>query len=712
MKRDGTLFVIFLFLSFAGLYGATRCPGVHLGDSGELIAAAIRLDIAHPPGYPLYTVVARLFAASSPASPASAVNLLSALAGAAAVPLFYRVARRQGGSGPALAGALLLGLSPLLWSQAATAEVYTLHLAFFLAALLLIFRAADGGNLAAAGYFTGLAVAAHPLGAGLLPLLLLAPFAREERGRGECREIATACLLALTAVTIFLYLPIRSASNPPVDWGDPETVRSFFAHILRADYEGVPGTDFSPGLMVRRVDAGIRMLIGTNVPLAVLPLIPLGLLAILVRRPRGALLPATGFLLYGPLFLALHPFPLAPDRVEENQVFLLPLLVFLLLFLAAAAGAIVSLFQGKGGRTGRIAVTAALLGVVLFRFPGALAENRYDRTFLPEAYAREMLRSLPGGATLVVAGDDLLFPLLYLRAAEDLRPDVRIVNPEGTVFGGPVPPPGGAPRYFSRPVPGAIPSGLLFRDGAAPPLPPPDDLPFLPVGEKTVLASAPLRVFWTNALETRALSSEEPERAARFRLAALRLSGGDAPPPGEAGLRYAAASLLVDRGRYEESEGLLLALVLDSPDEPLPRLLLSELLLRKGDRERAGALVVTGEGASSSSLARSAAIVRYIGDEGRAADLARRAIGKDRSATTAYDLLQKMAAEGGRWEEAAVWGERLLECEPASIETRRLTARAWRNSGDRRSAERHYRRLLDIAPDDPAAEEARALLRS
>ena len=44
------------------LYLITACPTVYFGDSGELIAAAESLGVAHPPGYPLYTLLGRLFA--------------------------------------------------------------------------------------------------------------------------------------------------------------------------------------------------------------------------------------------------------------------------------------------------------------------------------------------------------------------------------------------------------------------------------------------------------------------------------------------------------------------------------------------------------------------------------------------------------------------------------------------------------------------------
>src|SRR5437867_12522830 len=47
-------------VSFA-VYLATLSPTVQGGDSGEFISVAYRLGIAHPPGFPLYTMLAKLF---------------------------------------------------------------------------------------------------------------------------------------------------------------------------------------------------------------------------------------------------------------------------------------------------------------------------------------------------------------------------------------------------------------------------------------------------------------------------------------------------------------------------------------------------------------------------------------------------------------------------------------------------------------------------
>lgn len=49
------------FIIPLAVYSATLAPTVTFGDSGELISAAYSLGISHPPGSPLWTILAHLF---------------------------------------------------------------------------------------------------------------------------------------------------------------------------------------------------------------------------------------------------------------------------------------------------------------------------------------------------------------------------------------------------------------------------------------------------------------------------------------------------------------------------------------------------------------------------------------------------------------------------------------------------------------------------
>ncbi|CAL8300249.1 unnamed protein product [Boreogadus saida] len=69
----------------AALYVPTVQRTVPGGDSGELITAACELGVAHPPGYPTFTLLARLAMGILPSlSPAHSVSLMCGLLGALA----------------------------------------------------------------------------------------------------------------------------------------------------------------------------------------------------------------------------------------------------------------------------------------------------------------------------------------------------------------------------------------------------------------------------------------------------------------------------------------------------------------------------------------------------------------------------------------------------------------------------------------------------
>ena len=77
-----------VFLAATCSYALTCSPSVNGGDSGELMNAIATLGIAHPPGYPLYTMLAHLFAKLLPfGGLAFRINLFSGLCNAAAAAL-------------------------------------------------------------------------------------------------------------------------------------------------------------------------------------------------------------------------------------------------------------------------------------------------------------------------------------------------------------------------------------------------------------------------------------------------------------------------------------------------------------------------------------------------------------------------------------------------------------------------------------------------
>ncbi|XP_073442045.1 protein O-mannosyl-transferase TMEM260 isoform X2 [Dendrobates tinctorius] len=118
-----------VFTCVFAVYIKTLHPSLPGGDSGELITAAYELGVAHPPGYPLFTLLAKLAMILLPiGSIAYRVNLLCCLFGAiAASLLFITTVRLSGSHAAGILAAGLYSFSRLTWQWSIAAEVFSLN---------------------------------------------------------------------------------------------------------------------------------------------------------------------------------------------------------------------------------------------------------------------------------------------------------------------------------------------------------------------------------------------------------------------------------------------------------------------------------------------------------------------------------------------------------------------------------------------------------
>src|SRR6185369_16242561 len=197
MKKYTDVFIcVGLALSFFLIYAFNACPGVYPDDSGETISAAYFLGIAHPPGYPLISLIGKLFTYLPMGSVAYRVNLCAAFLGGLALALAYlffrltcreftheRHVERVG----ALFGALCLGLCPIFWHQALVAKggIYLLNLCLILTCLIALMRWSRESSAKAPYLFfasAGLGLANHHMSIVMFApgLLVFAYFHREQ----------------------------------------------------------------------------------------------------------------------------------------------------------------------------------------------------------------------------------------------------------------------------------------------------------------------------------------------------------------------------------------------------------------------------------------------------------------------------------------------------------------------------------------------------
>jgi hypothetical protein len=158
--KTNLIIAMTLALSSLALYVRTAAPTVLTADSGEFQFVPYMAGIAHPTGYPLYTMLGWLWSHVLPfGEVAYRMNLFSVLWAAVAVTLLYITSTlflRLVSPGipkgalhvSALVATATFAVSQTFWSQAIIAEVYSLHASFVVLIfyLLLRWKAATGAN--------------------------------------------------------------------------------------------------------------------------------------------------------------------------------------------------------------------------------------------------------------------------------------------------------------------------------------------------------------------------------------------------------------------------------------------------------------------------------------------------------------------------------------------------------------------------------------
>lgn len=405
MKKANFLSPLLLGVGGFCLYLRTMAPSVAtiFDDSLEFQLVCPTLRIAHPPGYPFYTLLGWLFSHIPGVDPAWGVNLLSAVAGALALVTLYFLARFFSPKVAFLAP-LYLALSPVFWSQATIAEVYTLHALIVSLALLLIHKALDDASfLPWAAMVIGFGLAHHRTS-----VFLLLPFAFVFLTK-KSQNKALALLAFLLPLTFYLYLPLRGLKVSSLDGTYKNTIGGFLNWVTASSY----GFFFRDNPIARSTPLNwhIKLWLSQFGPVG----IALGLAGISRLRPPKAIL----------WWLAFAPFTLFAIlyRVPDPEVFFIPSFILFSLAIAEAGNLILGLKQPLYRA---ILLSAALLQPL---FTGITHFHTLDRSRNLDVYTfgAYMLSSASGNEPVVIGllGESTL--MSYFRELYHLNPHVTLI---------------------------------------------------------------------------------------------------------------------------------------------------------------------------------------------------------------------------------------------------------------------------------------------
>ena len=443
------------------LYLSTLAPTLTWGwddlgvDGGEFLAAANTFGIPHPPGYPTYTLLLKSFATVVPIGDfAYRGNLLSAVLASATVFTAYRVslrvsrALRPDGSvalaatGSAL-GALTLATAPLFWSQATITEVYTLN-ALLAAVLMLVAahlalpspvgagrtRRSTTARLALFGFVLGIGLGNH-----FTLLVVAAPLVLWLWWALGLRSLATPWAVGalVLGLAVYVYLPLRAAQGPPINWGNADTLGGL-AWMLSGD----PYQAYLFGVQAR--DIPDRLL--SWLDLVFSQFNPLGLFIGLVGA-RMLISRAVVLFLAGLVsIVGLSTYAITYNTVDF-EVLMVPALLIFSIWVGVGSSWIISEWI-RGGedsgwiglserfriRTHRVHLATATLAFVLL--PGISVVLNYEAQNLRDdrtafEHASQVVEAVPDGSVVLANTEKNVFSLWYMRYVERPEWDVAAI---------------------------------------------------------------------------------------------------------------------------------------------------------------------------------------------------------------------------------------------------------------------------------------------
>lgn len=464
-----TALSIFLF-SFA-LYLFTLAPTVTLVDSGELILAARTLGVPHPPGFPLYIVIAHLFSLLPIGNIATRIHLVSALFAALASTVLLlaviealqiknqsiskakpapkkraKSTTKEADSYtepaanpiaifvPAILAGLLFAFSRTLWAYATIAEVYTLNAFLMVTIIWLMMRWRRGAieakatrtpvrdrNLYLAALVFGLALGVHHVTIGLLlPALATLVLATEGLAFFKSKRFLIAALVSLAGLTVYIYLPIAASRSPLMNWGSPNTLEQFWWHITGKQYQ----VFFE--LSLSRISEFFTLVFREFSP----PWLPLTLLVSgagfyhLFKSDK----PTFYFLLL--ILIADLLYCLGYEIAEDKDAYYLPAFIAIIIAFGFGIRWLLLMLSTTGFKDILTPIRAAF---IFFLLPLIALGSNYQFNnrkpyFIAHDYVENIFKTLEPNALLLTNDWQVYAPTLFARELEQQRRDVVVID--------------------------------------------------------------------------------------------------------------------------------------------------------------------------------------------------------------------------------------------------------------------------------------------
>ncbi len=455
------------------------------GDSSEMVVASFTLGVAHEPGYPLYTLLGKVFTYLPISNVACRVNAMSVFFALLSLFFLYKILEKLLESKAArLLGLLTLAFVPIIWEYSVVAEVFSLNNFFIYLTIymFLLFRQKkDLKTFLLMFLCIGLGASHHHtiiiLGPGMFVILLYMSkyykqFGMPDRGTYFLEgglAVMLGFAVALIGMLFYIYLPISASTHPPLNWDNPTSIESFLHMLFRKNYppstfhidhffdleigqaylylrelcDEFLGISVSGVLSVAGVHPSINWKSLSNIPVAGqlvflafytslgMVLGVLGMIRLFMKKRQEAVFLIITFIFMSFIFVGL--FDIVRDKVVLHVIHRMYIISFLIFGIFVAAG-----YEFVLDRAGVKARKYLIVGLLVFLAiitvgPNSRNPNKSQNWLLYD-FCGNMIRYEPHGSIMVVSGDTLSMGLDYYQMVDKRRPNIYVIDQEKLTY--------------------------------------------------------------------------------------------------------------------------------------------------------------------------------------------------------------------------------------------------------------------------------------
>ncbi len=454
-------FAVITLLFVFPIYLLTLAPSVIQIDSGELAAVQATLGIAHPTGYPLFTILGYIYSLLPlPFTKIYQLNLLAAMYCAVAVGMFSYTVKtvldnissfqtiKQLKSGKkskskqetvkfelnenqkiifSVLSGLSLAFSKTFWFQSTSVEVYSLHMFLISLILLWLIKSFIGessekfslkNNWVIFSVMLALGFSNHMTTLLILPGTAYLYFNKEKFSSNSFRKLGIMIFsFVILLVLIYSYLPIRASQNPNLNWGNPVDIERILRHVSGFQYQ--VWLFSSTESAKKQLEYFI-----SNLPNEYFLSLILAVIGILVSFRYSKKFFIFNFI----TFLTTVLYSINYDISDIDSYFLLA-------YISLANFILFGLLQVYRFLSAK-KINQNIILIILFLFPASqlirnFPEVNQSKTVVYENYTKSLMNSVTDDAMILsYQWDYFISPSYYYQLVENFKPEIAIVDKE------------------------------------------------------------------------------------------------------------------------------------------------------------------------------------------------------------------------------------------------------------------------------------------